>query len=72
MINNYIKVEFKDEIYYISADKLEDGGCMELQPDMSDSGVSWAYLDPLEYGGSIKQYQQVIGHFNDLKIIEDE
>lgn len=69
--DGYLKIEFKDEIYYFSGDNLEDGGCIELQPAMDDKGVSWAYLNPAP-DSRIMQYFAVLGTIKDIKIVEEE
>lgn len=74
MAKNYIKFELNDEILYFSttqSDKLELGssGCIEIQPDMSKIGISWAYLNP---DGNIMQYGQVIGNVRDIEVLDNE
>lgn len=45
-------------------------GCVELQPDMSDTGYSWAYLNPMP-DGRLMQYHIEIGTINDITVIEE-
>ena len=76
MDKDYLKIEFKGEIYYFSTlhgDKLEGGECIELQPAMNERGYSWAYLNPVDFdGGKIMQFCEEIGTIKNIKIIEDE
>lgn len=69
--NDYLKIEFDGEIYYLDADKLEDGGCIELEPRMNELGFSWAYLNPAP-DGRIMQFLQELGTVKDIKIIKEE
>ena len=74
MVKEYLKIEFKGEIYYfdtLNGDKLESGGCIELQPEMSGNGYSWAYLNPAP-DSRVMQFCDEIGTIKDIKIIEDE
>ena len=74
-MSEYIKIKFKDgkydfDLYFstLNGPKLENGGCIELQPAMSNCGYSWAYLEH----GNIMQFGEVIGTINDIEIINDE
>lgn len=66
----YLKIKFKEEIYYFSGHNLEDGGCIELQPAMSDNGYSWAYLNPAP-DSRLMQWLKEIGTIKDIEIINE-
>lgn len=68
MINGYMKIEFDDKIYYFDGNNLKDGGCIELQPNMSDNGFSYAYLNPAP-DSRLMQFLVELGTIKDIKIL---